>query len=152
MIHQKQLDNIYKQLTPTQAAAMAFEACVEHSFNEVAAIAGAQPKLNTISLPLDYVKRSMGLYQFSLFYGACYWKSRTALMQVIYERNDVATDTYIMFVGSLEAALHDACKSLGVDPQAIKKVGMVTEDDAFMEHADPTITDEYIQMFLNLAQ
>jgi hypothetical protein len=150
--HQKQLDNIYKQLTPTQAAAMAFEACCGRSCDEMDAIVAAQPRQAVMALPQAYIQRSMGLYLLSLCYGTFFWKSLAKLMLAGHRYHSAAAEESAKQLGSLDAALLEVCNRLGVDVLAVKKLGLVTGDESFVEFADPALTDEYIEIFLNIAQ
>jgi hypothetical protein len=48
----------------------------------------------------------------------------------------------------MELALIEICKELGVDVQAVKKLGDVSIEDSFAKYADEALTTEYIELLM----
>lgn len=144
-------DKLYKKLTPTQAATMAFEANVRHDDREMQAIADGQPQLHFVGASEAYRKRVMGLMDLSLFYGTVYWQLRARIMQAGYSGSDNEKTKALTWMGSVEKALIETCSQLGVDIVAIKSLGFNDAEYSFVEFADVDLTAKYIDIFTHIA-
>jgi hypothetical protein len=145
-------DKLYKKLSPTQAATMAFEANVRHDDRETQAIADSQPRLHFVGASEAYRKRVMGLMHLSFFYGTVYWQLRAHMMQVSHSGSDNEKTKALTWMGSVEQALIETCSQLGVDILAIKSLGFNDAEHSFVEYADVDLTAEYTDIFIPIAQ
>lgn len=146
-------DKLYKQLSPTQAAAMAFEAAVRKDADELALIVRSQPLLEYRTPSVDYMHRSIGLCQMSLFYGVIYWKETARLIRAGHHYNDDIANQAGATLGSMDAALTQVCDNLKVDIAAVKQQAMIPGDGGdYQEFADAALTAEFIEILIRLAQ
>lgn len=146
-------EKLYKQLLPTQAAAMAFEAAVRNDAAELALIVKSQPLIEYRTPSVDYFYRSIGLLEMSLFYGLLYWRETACLMRAGYQYDDNKATQAGAMLGSLDAALVQVCDNLNVDINSVRKRAMVTGDGSeYLEFADADMTAQYLEMLTKLAQ
>jgi len=146
-------EKLYNHLSPTQAAAMAFEAATRNDDAELSLIVKSQPLIEYKTPSVDYVHRSFGLYQMSLFYGLIYWQQTAYLMKAGYQYHDANATQAAAMLGSMDAALIEVCKELKVDIAAVKKQAMVPGDRTeYLEFFDADMTTEYLEMFKRLSQ
>ena len=144
-------DKLYKKLSPTQAATMAFEANVRRDDREMDAIIDCQPQLYFVAASNAFRSRSMGLFNLALLYGTIYWQARAWVIQTSYSWDDSATTKALTKLGSVEQALIETCGQLGVDIAAVKNLSSCNAECSFVEYADAALTAEYADTFLHFA-
>lgn len=146
-------DKLYKQLLPTQAAAMAFEAAVRKDAAELALIVQSQPLIDYKTPHVDYMYRSMGLCQMSLFYGLVYWQQTAYLMRAGMLCHDAKATQAGAMLGSMDAALVQVCGRLNVDIAAVRIQAMIPGDGGdYQEFADAALTAEFVEIFTKQSQ
>jgi mannose/fructose/N-acetylgalactosamine-specific phosphotransferase system component IID len=143
-------DKLYKKLSPTQAANMAFEASVRQDDREREAIMDIQPQFHFVGASEAYRRRVGGLVNLAFVYGTVYWRTRTWMLQVGYSGGNNAVTKAITKMGSVEQALIETCRQLGVDIVAIKSLGFCNVEYSFVEYADVVLTAEYTEIFLGI--
>ena len=142
------VNKLYKKLPPLQAANLAFEANVRRDNDEVIAITESQPRQYFTGTSSECRNRFMSLTQLAFFYSAIYWKSRAILLYRGSKYDESGVLKIATTLGSMELALIESCKGLGVDVQAVKKLGDVSMEDSFGEYADEALIVEYIEVFM----
>jgi hypothetical protein len=135
------VNKLYKKLPPLQAANLAFEANVRRDNDEVIAITESQPRQYFTGTSSEYSNRFMSLTQLAFFYSAI-------LLYRASKYDEPGVLKIATTLGSMELALIESCKGLGVDVQAVKKLGDVSMEDSFGEYADEALIAEYIEVFM----
>ncbi len=149
----KESKKLYAQLSPAQAAALSFEAAVAHRYEEMSAVADSQPRVHLISSPIGFSKRTIGLYQISLFFGLLYWRNLAGLMRMSYQYKPIEKQKkQCQLLGSIEAALIETCAELHVSVESVKTCCMCPLENDYLSYATPGLTAEYFEIFTNLAR
>jgi hypothetical protein len=141
-------DKLYKKLSPTQAANLAFEAGVRHDDKERKAIMDSQPQTYFVGASEAYRRRAIGLTDLALFYGIVYWQARVCHLQMSCSGDNNAVTKILIKLGSLEQALIETCNRLGVDIMSIKSLSFCNTEYSFLEYADERLTAEYSELFM----
>ena len=142
------VNKLYKKLPPLQAANLAFESNVRRDNDEVIAITESQPRQYFTATNTAYRHRFMELTALSFIYSSFYWKCRAILFYRASKYDEPGVLKIATTLGSMELALIEICKELGVDVQAVKKLGDVSIEDSFGKYADEALTTEYIELLM----
>ena len=142
-------EKLYKKLSPEQSGTMAFEAISRRDNAELQAITDSQPKLYFVGASEVYRSRIKSLTSLGLFYGVFYWKNYAVLLHRIHQYNEDAMKKTAANLGSMELALVETCRQLGVSVEAVKKLGLIPEEDSYGEFAEEALTAEYIEVFMS---
>jgi len=145
------IDKLYKKLSPEQSGVMAFEAIAREDDAELQAITDAQPKLYFVGTSLAYSRGIRKLTGLGLCYGVFYWKNYAILLHRLnsYKYGEEAINKITANLGSMELALVETCRQLAVSLDAVKKLGLIPEEDSYGEFADEALTDEYTEIFMS---
>ena len=113
-----QVDKLYKQLTPQENAALAFEALNRHDYQEFDIIEDAVEKRLYKVHDYKYRSRLNGMMTLSLLYSGIYWKHRAYLAA------NKTDGLWIIELASMEKALNEVCTQLKVDISALKELAL----------------------------
>ena len=119
----EQIDKLYKQLTPQENAALAFEALNRHDYSDLDVIEGAVEKRLYTLTDYKYRARYYDMMILSLWYGTVYWKN-CAHYAFVLPLGTKTQDYFAVELASMESALVEVCTRLNVDVASVKKMAM----------------------------
>jgi hypothetical protein len=117
------IDKLYKQLTPQENAALAFEALNRHDYQELDVIEGAIEKRLYKLSDYKYRSRLYDMMILSLWYGGIYWKN-CAHYAFVLPLVTKTQDYFAVELASMESSLVEVCTRLNVDVASVKKMAV----------------------------
>jgi hypothetical protein len=154
-----QVDKLYSKLTPTEQAALAFEAIVRNDDSELAVIVGSVEQLDYRCTHWEFRQRGWCLLDLAKYYGLIYWKTRTYMTvehSMYKEGNDIeAQKAAFIFMDRLLAmdiALANVCTKMNIDVMTIKKLALCEDEAAFSDNGNPELVKEYTELFMGIIE
>jgi hypothetical protein len=143
-----QVDKLYKQLTPQENAALAFEALNRHDYSELDVIEDAVEKRVYKVHDYKYRSRLNGMMTLSLLYSGIYWKNRA------YSAANKTDLYWIIELASMEKALTEVCTRLKVDILSVKKLAQIDDETSLIPdgYAVAERVDFFIELFTGMMQ
>jgi hypothetical protein len=152
-----QVDKLYSKLTPTEQAALAFEAIARNDDSELAVIVDSVEQLDYRCTHWEFRQRGWCLLDLAKYYGLLYWKTRT-YMEVVHSKfkevNNIqdqkATFVFLDRLLAMDVALTDVCTKINIDVMTVKKLALCEDEAAFSENSNPDLVKEYSELFMGI--
>lgn len=122
----KQVDKLYKELTPCEQAALVVEALARNDHDELKLIIDSLEKNTYRIWNPEYTFRKEGLLSLAWTYGIRYWKERELFMRsmLAFEKGDKNAIYHCLtaaaHISGMEVALKTVCNEIKVDIEAVK--------------------------------
>ncbi len=146
----EQVNKLYKQLSPIEQAALAFEAATREDFEEADLILESVERRNYQTPHRAYLSRCDAFFILALVYGQTYWQTTALAVIACHKRygdDKTAADFYSKLASMNEALVH-VCNEMKVDIAAVKKIaGCEYAPESFKDLASPGLVDEYAKEF-----
>jgi hypothetical protein len=147
----EQIDKLYKQLTPQENAALAFEALNRHDYQELDVIEGAVEKRLYTLTDYKYRARYYDMMILSLWYGNIYWKFRAMFATAVHKSGTETQKQFAVDLGSMEIALAEVCTWLKVDLMAVKGLAQCADSPLIStEFMDAERVAYYTELFMGV--
>ncbi|WP_411727786.1 hypothetical protein [Methyloglobulus sp.] len=152
-----QVDKLYNKLTPTEQAALAFEAIARNDDAELNVIVESVERKDYRCTHWDFRWRLSGLTNLASYYAMIYWKTRTYMEVVNSKYNECGNEAdqkaafvFLDRLLAMEVALADVCAKMNIDVLAVKKFAQCDNEHTPEKCNDEELVKAYVGLFMRM--